>query len=306
MRRVKRSARREFGPRWRCLVHAWCGSWLWFCSRLWFRIHPVAASVRGAIYAVMPGLRRLLSGELLFLLFFRELSPRCPDMRGLGHAVFFWSRLHRHEQTCWFCLALGLRCCGCMLGGRCNMRVRKIEEVGVGWTRCVGCVLWMHRPCIGLRLRQHADDFLQECGVVLVRCYQRNKAHVRRSMSACRGVRGVSTPWLRVSRARSVRAEKTVCTSLRRILLILIHRAIWHAAHVGCFACFIVKIVGLEPDAVWRMALRGWLRQAWRKSGSRAGFRLRGLGMHCVHSSASSANSWRLSDHCKGIGSMWT
>ena len=45
---------------------------------------------------------------------------------------------------------------------------RKIEEVGVGWTRCVGCVLWMHRPCIGLRLRKHADDFLQECGIVLV------------------------------------------------------------------------------------------------------------------------------------------
>ena len=75
--------------------------------------------------------------------------------------------------------------------------------------------------------------------------------------------------------ARSVRAEKkTVCTSLRRILLIL--RAIWHAAHVGCFACFVVKIVGLEPDAVWCMALRGWLRQAWRKSGSQAGLRLRG------------------------------
>ena len=56
----------------------------------------------------------------------------------------------------------------CMLWGRCNMRVRKIEEVGVGRTRCVGCVLWLHRPCIGLRLRKHADDFLQECGIVLV------------------------------------------------------------------------------------------------------------------------------------------
>ena len=86
-------------------------------------------------------------------------------------------------------------------------------------------------------------------------------------MSACRGV----STWLRVFRARSVRAEKTVCTSLRRILL-----TIWHAAHVGCLACFIVKIVGLELDAVWCMALRGWLRQAWRKSGGRAGLRLRG------------------------------
>ena len=31
-----------------------------------------------------------------------------------------------------------------------------------------GAFLWMHRPCIGLRLRKHADDFLQECGIVLV------------------------------------------------------------------------------------------------------------------------------------------
>ena len=156
MRRVERSACREFGPRGRCFVHAWCGSRLWFCSGLWFWIYAVAAqSVWRALCAVMPGvLRLLLSGELLFLLFFCELSPRCPDMRGLGHADFFWSRLQRHgllhlrcmrrdavfgelrgvwaEQACWLCLALGLRCCGCMLGGRCNMRVRKIEEVGVG------------------------------------------------------------------------------------------------------------------------------------------------------------------------------
>ena len=129
MRRAERSACREFGPRGRCLVHAWCGSRLWFCSGFWFWIYAVAAqSVWRAIYAVMPGvLRLLLSGELLFSLFFCELSPRCPDMRGLGHADFFWSRLQRHGLLhlgcCWLCLALGLRCCGCMLGGRCNMRV---------------------------------------------------------------------------------------------------------------------------------------------------------------------------------------
>ena len=96
-----------------------------------------------------------------------------------------------------------------------------------------------------------------------MRRYQRNRAHVRRSTSACRGV---STPWVYVIKACSVRIGKTVCTSLRRTLLILIPRAIWHAAHVGCLACFIVKIIGLEPDAARCMALRGGLRQAWRKS----------------------------------------
>ena len=111
-------------------------------------------------------------------------------------------------------------------------------------------------------LRMHARGSVQHAGP---KNRGGNKAHVRRSMSACRGV---STPWVRVFRARSVRVEKTVCASLRRILLILIPCAVWHAAHVGCFACFIAKIVGLEPDAVRCMALRGWLRQAWRKSGS--------------------------------------
>ena len=71
MRRVEWSACREFGPRGRCFVHAWCGSRLWFCSGLWFWIYAVAAqSVWRALYAVMPGmLRLLLSGELLFSLF---------------------------------------------------------------------------------------------------------------------------------------------------------------------------------------------------------------------------------------------
>ena len=119
--------------------------------------------------------------------------------------------------------------------------------------------MWQKKAETGKKwvVRPRQLDMLQH-----VRCYQRNKAHVRRSMSACRGV---STPWARVFRARSVRVEKTVCTRLRRMLLILIPRAIWHA-HAGCFACFIVKILGLEPDAVRRMALRRWLRQAWRKS----------------------------------------
>ena len=98
MRRVERSACREFGPCRRCFVHAWCRSRLWFCSWLWFWIYAVAAqSVWRALYAVMPGmLWLLLSSELLLSLFFCELSPRCPDMRGLGHADFFWSRLQRH------------------------------------------------------------------------------------------------------------------------------------------------------------------------------------------------------------------
>ena len=83
---------------------------------------------------------------------------------------------------------------------------------------------------------------------------------MRRLKPACRGV---STPWLRAFRAHGVKA------------LVLIP-SVRHAAHMGRLACFSMKVVGLEPDAVWCIALRDWLRQAWRKSGSRAGLRLRG------------------------------